>query len=120
MGGALRLAAEGRWMAKDFILAALQLTVAAANHHPVQQSMIIDFYKTCTEIHEESEPQSGLSYFGFVGLQALQFETHTFPATDAPIPTIVDVSTSNQRISTRQRFRTRFYGDPISVIRETS
>ena len=77
---------------EDSIIAAFQLTVAA-NHHPVQQSMIIDFCKTCNEISKEAKPQ----------LCFLQPENRRRCIDQQP------------KESTRKHIRTRYYGDVIST-----
>ena len=68
-----------------FSIAALQLTVAEKNH-PVKQWMILEFVKTCKAVDDGATPQlwflqpkESLSYFGFVKLQAMQFNRLTYP-----------------------------------------
>lgn len=75
-----------------FIIAALQLTVAE-KHHSVIQSMIIEFVTTCKSVDSSAipqlwflQPEACLPYFGFVSLQAMEFDTPTFPTPPAAAP----------------------------------
>ena len=66
-------------------IAALQLTVAE-KHHPVKQSMIVEFVETCKLVDSHAMPQlwflqpkECLPYFAFVKLQAMEFKALTSP-----------------------------------------
>ena len=101
---------------KRFVIAGLQLTVAE-KYHSVLQSMIIEFIDTCSRIGKEIDaqlwflqPEQSLSYFGFVNLQAMEFDEVTFPST-APSPdTMTGVEDTSFLRSTRKRYRSEKYG----------
>ena len=103
-----------------FVIAALQLTVAE-KYHSVLQAMIIEFMSTCGRIGEENakpepqlwflQPEESLSYFGFVNLQAMEFDEVTFPST-APLPATTTGTEDNSiRRSKRKRYRSEKYGN---------
>ena len=106
-----------------FVVAALQLTVAE-KYHSVLQSMILEFMDACSSIYNSKpepqlwfiQPEQSLSYFGFVNVQAMEFDEVTFPLATSPAATTTRTADSGTRNSKRKRYRTEKYGKwaPVS------
>ena len=83
--------------------------------------MIIEFMDTCSRIGEENakpepqlwflQPEQSLSYFGFVNLQAMEFDEVTFPSTAPPPATTTGTEDTSIRRSKRKRYRSEKYGN---------
>ena len=72
---------------EDLLIAGLQLTVSARSH-PVHESTIIEFVKTCSNMNADPrielwflQPEKSLSYTHLVGLQPMVFDEPTLPST---------------------------------------